>query len=226
MSIRLTCAAINWIIFAEEWQKSYREFTRAQVDSSENQRGDFKSVDDHNHESLRALLSRYDIAGLWTDEEVLAISRVWHYLDGWPDSSRGIQALRDRGFLVCTLSNGNVSLLKDMADFTNLPWTNIFSAEQFGTYKPDPAVYLGACEGVGLEPARCALVAAHLGDLKAAKACGLQTIYVERDGEESWSAAEVDAAKKANWVDVWIGVEEKNGAGGGILEILQNLKMT
>ena len=223
MPVRLACAAVDWESFAQEWRTSYGEFTRAQVKLKHNGPSDFQSVDDHHHDSLRALLAKYEITGLWTDEEVLAISRVWHFLDGWPDSSRGLQVLEDRGFLCCTLSNGNLSLLKDMADFANLPWTHIFSAESFRAYKPDPAVYLGACEKVGLRPDECALVAAHLSDLKAAKACQLQTIYIERGREELWPAEEVRQAKDEGWVDFWIGIEQ-NTAGGGILEIKQRLE--
>ena len=41
-----------------------------------------------------------------------------------------------------------------------------------------------AADKMGLKPEECSLVAAHLDDLKAAKACGFSTIYVERAREE------------------------------------------
>ena len=78
------------------------------------------------------------------------------------------------------------------------------SAEEFGAYKPHPSVYLGACRKLGFEPEDCCLVAAHLGDLKAAMEFGLRTIYVERAGEESWSASEIRKARDEGWVDLWI----------------------
>lgn len=37
---------------------------------------------------------------------------------------------------------------------------------------------------MGVKPHECALVAAHLGDLKGAKECGMFAIYVERVLEE------------------------------------------
>jgi len=49
------------------------------------------------------------------------------------------------------------------------------------------------------------MVAAHLGDLKAAKSHGLQVIYVERPMEEDWSQEEVEMAKREGWVDLWVG---------------------
>lgn len=66
----------------------------------------------------------------------------------------------------------------------NMPFTHIYSAEMFQSYKPNPKVYLGAAEKMGLKPEECSLVAAHLDDLKAAKACGFSTVYVERPREE------------------------------------------
>lgn len=77
----------------------------------------------------------------------------------------------------------------------------MLSAEHFGAYKPSPKVYGGAAERFGLEPGECALVAAHLGDLKAAKACGFQTVYVERPKEET---LDMEQAREEGYVDIWI----------------------
>jgi 2-haloacid dehalogenase len=100
---------------------------------------------------------------------------------------------------VCTLSNGNVSLLLDMARHAGLPWDTIFSAELFGHYKPDPEVYLGAARLLDLPPAQVLMVAAHPSDLRAAAACGLKTAYVPRPLErgpggamEPWTPGEFD----------------------------------
>lgn len=103
-----------------------------------------------------------------------------------------------------TLSNGNLSLLNDLKTHAMMDFTHIFSAELFGTYKPSSEVYLGAVEKLGLQPSECAMVAAHLGDLAAAKANGLQAIYVERSGEEHWSEDKIAKAKEGGWVDLWV----------------------
>ena len=110
------------------------------------------------------------------------LNMVWHRLDAWPDSVAGLTRLKTR-FTICTLSNGNIGLLTDMAKHAGLPWDCILSAEVFRKYKPDPAVYLGAAEVFGLAPQDVMLVAAHQDDLAAARACGLQTAYIERPFE-------------------------------------------
>lgn len=218
MSVRIECATINWTAFVNEWRTSYHEFTNAQAHSSYNDPIRLKNVDHHHYDSLRILLAEYRIEGLWTDVEVFTISRVWHYLNPWRDSCRGLQSLRDRGFIVAALSNGNVDLLEDLVDFVPLPWNYIFSAEDFNSYKPHSSVYLGACKALKLKPGECAMVAAQLGDLHAAKMCGLQAIYVEREGEESYCDEMVSVEKEMGWVDIWIGLDE-TAFGGGILEV-------
>jgi len=110
------------------------------------------------------------------------LNMVWHRLDAWPDSVAGLTRLKTR-YTICTLSNGNIGLLTDMAKHAGLPWDCILSAEVFRKYKPDPAVYLGAAEVFGLAPQDVMLVAAHQDDLAAARACGLQTAYIERPFE-------------------------------------------
>ena len=224
MHVRFACAAISWPAFAQEWRTSYSDFTSAQANRMQDDLTPFKTVDEHHHDSLRALLAKYEITDLWTDTEVFAISKVWHFLDPWPDSARGVVALKDCGFSVCTLSNGNLDLLKDMAEFADTDWTRIISAEQFQTYKPNPSIYRGACQLLDLEPRECAMVAAHLGDLQAARDCGLLTIYIEREAEESWPAEKVEVAKAEGWVDMWVGLDEKV-VGGGILEVARKFKV-
>ena len=83
-------------------------------------------------------------------------------------------------FLITTLSNGNVSLLTNMAKRAGLPWDCVISAELFHHYKPDPEAYLGTAELLDVKPGELMLVAAHPGDLRAADAAGLMTAYVDR----------------------------------------------
>ena len=211
--LRFQCAAVSWPAFAQAWRDSYMMFTRSHDPAST-----FISVDKHHHDSLVQLLKESNISELWRDGEVEEISKIWHYLDGWPDSSKGIKQLNQEGFQACTLSNGNVQLLEDMAKHADLQWKHIFSGEQFKTYKPSPQVYYGAAEKLGLPTNECAMVAAHLGDLQAAKGCGYQTIYIERALEESWTLEATRAAKREGWVDMWVPLDERFD-GGGIAEI-------
>lgn len=92
-----------------------------------------------------------------------------------------------------------------MAAHGEMPFRHILSAEMFNSYKPNPAVYLGAAEKLGFKPEECAMVAAHLGDLEAAQKCGFKTIYVERPEEER----DGELREKEGLVDVWVATEEE-----------------
>jgi 2-haloacid dehalogenase len=54
------------------------------------------------------------------------------------------------------------------------------STELFSAYKPDRRTYEGAANLLGLAPGQVMLVAAHVGDLRAAASVGLRTAYVPR----------------------------------------------
>jgi 2-haloacid dehalogenase len=135
-------------------------------------------IDDLHRMILDELLPRFGLGHL--DEAARRrLNKVWHRLDPWPDAVDGLARLTSR-FMVCSLSNGNLGLLADMAKHARLPWDCILSAEVFRKYKPDPATYLGVARVFDVPPAEVMLVAAHHDDLAAARACGLQTAYIER----------------------------------------------
>lgn len=164
----------DWERFADAWRAEYAP----SLDRVRRGERPWTSVDALHRETLDQLLPRFGITGL-TEAEKDEFNRVWHRLKPWPDSVRGLKRLRS-GYLLATLSNGNVALLAEMAKRASLPWDVVLSAELFKRYKPDPEVYLGAAELLGLAPRQIMMVAAHGYDLKAAKAVGFATAFVRR----------------------------------------------
>ena len=147
---------------------------------------------------LDELLPRFGLAHL-SEAQRSELNRVWHRLDPWPDAVRGLTRLKHR-FTICTLSNGNLGLLTNMAKRAGLPWDCILSAEVFRAYKPDPATYLGVARVFDLTPQEVMLVAAHHDDLAGARACGLQTAYIERPLEFGAAAPkDVSARPENDW---------------------------
>ncbi|OAL45108.1 haloacid dehalogenase [Pyrenochaeta sp. DS3sAY3a] len=195
----------HWGEFAQQWRNLYKAFTR---ELAEDPTIPFVSVDEHHLKSLRGLLVQWDLEGLFTDDELLSLSLTWHKLEPWADSAPGIAMLNQMS-RTCTLSNGNISLLSDLRAFSGIPFSHLFSAEMFESYKPSPKVYLGAAGKLDLDPSQCAMVAAHLNDLEAAKQHGFRVIYVERLGEEDWDEEKVARVKNEGWVDLWIHAGER-----------------
>jgi 2-haloacid dehalogenase len=128
--------------------------------------------------TLDRILVDFKIAGL-TEAEKGALNRAWHRLRPWPDSVAGLTRLKKR-FIIAPLSNGNISLMTDMAKHAGLPWDCILGAELVRHYKPDREVYQSAADILDLRPDEVMMVAAHLGDLRAARAAGLRTAFVAR----------------------------------------------
>ena len=135
-------------------------------------------IDDLHRLILDALLPKFGLNAL-TEAQKQHLNKVWHRLDPWPDTVAGLTRLKSR-HTICSLSNGNIGLLTNMAKRAGLPWDCVLSAEVFRAYKPDPATYLGVARVFDVAPGDVMLVAAHQDDLAAARACGLRTAYIER----------------------------------------------
>ncbi len=138
-------------------------------------------LDELHMATLREIGPRFGLVGL-SDADLDWVNRGWHRLRPWPDSVPGLRALH-ASYILGPLSNGNVSLLVDMARGAGLPWDVILGAEVFGHYKPDPETYLGACRLLSLEPGQVMLCAAHNNDLAAAQKLGLRTAFIPRPTE-------------------------------------------
>src|SRR5713226_9420986 len=128
--------------------------------------------------TLDKILVDFGITSL-SEPEKDALNRVWHRLKPWPDSVAGLTRLKKK-FTIAPLSNGNIALMTDMAKHEGLPWDCILGAELVRHYKPDREVYQSAADILDLRPADVMMVAAHLGDLRAAKGVGLKTAFVPR----------------------------------------------
>lgn len=135
-------------------------------------------IDDLHRLILDELLPTFGLTAL-TEAQKQHLNKVWHRLDPWPDAVAGLTRLKAK-HTICSLSNGNIGLLTNMAKRAGLPWDCVLSAEVFRAYKPDPATYLGVAKVFDVQPSDVMLVAAHQDDLAAARACGLRTAYIER----------------------------------------------
>lgn len=135
-------------------------------------------IDDLHRMILDDLLQRYGISHL-SEAQKVQLNKAWHRLDPWADTVEGLTRLKQR-YMICTLSNGNLGLLANMAKRASLPWDCLLSAEVFRKYKPDPAAYQGVAKVFDVDPGQVLMVAAHQDDLQYARAAGLKTAYIER----------------------------------------------
>lgn len=164
----------DWTRFADAWRAGYRPAMQRVRSGAL----PWLKIDALHRLILNDLQEEYGLSRL-AECDLEHLNRVWHRLEPWPDAVPGLARLKTR-YIVTTLSNGNFSLLTNMAKRAGLPWDCIVSAELFQHYKPDPETYLGTAELLGIAPAELMLVACHPDDLRAARAAGCRTGYVER----------------------------------------------
>jgi len=165
---------VDWPAVADAWRAGYAPA----MDRTRAAGAAWADIDTLHRQILDGLVPRFGLQALG-EPELARLNRVWHRLMPWPDAVGGLNRLRAR-YAVSTLSNGNVSLLVDMARNAGLPWDCVLSGELVRRYKPDPEVYLMAARLLGCAPHELMLVAAHVDDLRGAQACGLRTAYVHR----------------------------------------------
>ncbi|HTR08014.1 MAG TPA: haloacid dehalogenase type II [Paraburkholderia sp.] len=193
--------------FADAWRREYSP----SMEEIRSGRRPYVRLDVLHRENLVKVLDRSGIAGV-TDAEIDELNLAWHRLDPWPDAIEALSRLK-RHFIIAPLSNGNIRLMVDMAKRAGLPWDAILGAEVVRAYKPSPQVYSETVDILGLAPAELCLVAAHNGDLAAARRLGLSTAFVVRPtehgphqktdlkAEQAWDFVVDDLNELANQLD-------------------------
>ena len=167
----------DWTAFANAWRGEYQPG----LEEVRSGRQPFCKLDVLHRRNLARLLPRFGLEKLSPDV-LHALTLIWHRLDAWPDVPAALARLKTK-FLLAPVSNGNISLMVDLARHNNFAWDAILGAEVAGDYKPKPRVYLAACAAFDLAPEQCMMVAAHSKDLAAAAACGLRTTHTARPDE-------------------------------------------
>jgi 2-haloacid dehalogenase len=169
--------ALDWLAFADAWRGEYQ----GAMDEVRSGRIPFCRLDVLHRRNLERILPRFHIENL-SEADRRSLNLAWHRLDAWPDVPPGLARLKRR-YLLAPVSNGNISLMVDLARRNAFPWDAILGAEIAGDYKPKPRVYLAAAEAFDLPPAECMMVAAHTNDLMAAAKLGLRTAHIARSNE-------------------------------------------
>jgi 2-haloacid dehalogenase len=182
----------DWLKFADAWRGLYQPMMN-KVRTGEI---GWTKLDDLHRMALDQLLPQFGIKGV-SEADLDHLNRAWHRLDPWPDAVPGLTRLRSK-YVLTTLSNGNVALMVNMAKRAGLPWDTILGAEPTKHYKPHPQAYLGTADYLGLRPDQLMLVAAHNGDLAAARKVGLRTAFVPRPTEYGAGQTK-DLAPESDW---------------------------
>ena len=184
---------VDWLAFADAWRGEYQPG----LEEVRSGRMPFAKLDVLHRQGLGRLLPRFELQNL-SDEVLDDLTLVWHRLDAWPDVPAALARLKKK-FWLAPVSNGNISLMVDLARRNDFPWDAILGAEIARDYKRKPGVYLAACAAFDLKPAECMMVAAHSNDLAAAAKLGLRTAHTARVDEYGPNTGEPGPTVKVDY---------------------------
>ncbi|MFN3416450.1 MAG: haloacid dehalogenase type II [Caldimonas sp.] len=175
--------------FADAWRDEYQPA----MEEVRTGRRPFSTLDVLHRRNLDVVLHRFGLDAAVDEPLRVHLNRAWHRLDAWPDVTPALERLRGR-FLVAPCSNGNISLMVDLARRNGWHWDAILGAEVARDYKPKPEVYLAAARAFDCAPHEVMMVAAHSSDLAAAAAAGLRTAFIARPDEHGPGRGEIQAS--------------------------------
>jgi 2-haloacid dehalogenase len=130
---------------------------------------------------MMADIHRVDI----TDDDVHRLQAGMRTMPAHPDVIEGLTALRNNGFRLVTLTNSphrpGARTPLENAGLASL-FEQQFSVDSCRAFKPAPAVYRYVCQELGVAPADCMMVAAHVWDTIGAQSVGFSSALITRPG--------------------------------------------
>ena len=118
-----------------------------------------------------------------TDDDVGRVTAAMGTMPAHPDAVGALKKLRDNGFRLVTLTN-SPHLPGAPTPLENAGLAGLFerqlSVDSCRAFKPAPAVYRHVCHELGVLPADCLMVAAHVWDLLGARNVGFGSALITR----------------------------------------------
>ncbi|WP_208430637.1 haloacid dehalogenase type II [Methyloligella halotolerans] len=108
-----------------------------------------------------------------------------------PDVRPGLEALKEQGYTLVSLTNSSNAGVKAQLENAGLAdlFDRMLTVEDTKIYKPNLAVYEWALDRMGVEPEEAMMVAAHGWDIAGIKAAGMQGVFVARPGKALYPLA-------------------------------------
>ena len=170
--------SLDWKAFADAWREQYQPA----MEEIRSGRSPYTKLDMLHRRTLQKVVAQFGIEPLG-DAALAHLTQAWHRLDAWQDVPDGLARLRQR-FLIAPVSNGNTTIMCDLARRNDFHWDAILGADVARDFKPKPGVYLAAADAFDLRPSECMMCASHSSDLAAAASNGLRTAFIPRPQEQ------------------------------------------
>jgi 2-haloacid dehalogenase len=173
---RYTSDAIS---LARVWQLRSREYTVVG-----NEINVYRPALERHRLALKYALDVFDID--LSPEEIEEILSVYHDLNVFDDVRSGLETIRDNGYDIYILSNGDPLLLDSLVEQTDLVniISGVISADEIHRYKPAQELYTHAANQIGIPLGNLVHVTASWSDVNGALNAGMQAVWIDRKDRE------------------------------------------
>jgi 2-haloacid dehalogenase len=131
-----------------------------------------------------------------TDHDLDELAHGMRTLPAHPDVADGLEQLRAQDYRLVTLTNSpprpDVPTPLENAGLDHF-FEKQFSVDTWRVFKPSPELYTGVADNLGVAPAACMMVAAHVWDTIGAQAAGFSGALITRPGNAPLPAVALPA---------------------------------
>lgn len=118
-----------------------------------------------------------------TGEQKDRLMRIWTTFSAWPEAKPILEEVKQRGYAIAMLSNGDLDMLEPLQDSTGIRFDHIFSGDMAGCYKPSPGIYELPYKKLNIRKEEMLHVAGSMFDVMGAKAAGCTCAWSNRHGD-------------------------------------------
>ena len=160
--------------FVTWWRRTH--FENSMIDAL-NDRGHtpYRQI---GHRAVSVVMDRAGIE--YTQDEVQWLVSEIEKLKPFPDVIEALGNLREAGYQLAILSNGDPDMLANAGPHIGFPFDHVISVAEAGYFKPHWATYATACDITGFDRVECLFVANHEFDVVGAKSFGMRTAFIDR----------------------------------------------
>jgi 2-haloacid dehalogenase len=153
----------------------------------------YESFDVCTAQALRFVSRQLEVP--LADETMRNVLDQYLRLPSYPDVPAALEELGERGFKIVACTNGTEHAVRGLLDRAGIlaRFGGIVSVDPIRTFKPDPAVYEYLAAQAQAEKKMVCLISSNPFDVIGAKACGLRTVWVQRDPQKIFDPWEFEA---------------------------------
>lgn len=160
----------------EYWRKQYGQLMKKNQSDTEKNPDLWKPLDMLIADGLDATMPNLDDS---TKQDLLS---AWSNPLPWPEVLSVLKELRQKGFVLGTMSNASEKTQREIARAIGFEFDHYVSPDRVHAYKPDPAIFKQALNVKnGYKPNKVLMVANYTSDLNAAASVGFKTAFINRD---------------------------------------------